>query len=311
MEIGKLPMAIVGITIAVIVCAVVLIPVVQESTQAYDTFTNDGFFHANYLNTESTDVMTWDHTNPSVITINNVDIDTSTWDSSYNNVTLAFSNKWFIRFALDTTVIYLYDVDTVPSSATSYASPTNEKDFSMVCASGTATITIGTDEFVETIANDGLIIASETTAPYVMKKSTTNAYVLGDSLVYGSGRTDRALGVASTSVNMMAKADVDDGCTLIGLSPNTYTVTTTEVTYTTVDNGHDDLYQLKNFKIGLTDGVNSGTVTYNQIFVPSSVTAERSVHPDQTTTQLINVIPILVIIGIVMLAVGTMIYYRR
>lgn len=300
--------AMVVATVIVVTCAV---PIISDSVKTEDTYTNEGFFYANYLTSASTDTLTWKYTNPTVLTVNDVDVDTSQWDSSYQNVTVAFSNKWFIRFALDTTVIYLYDVDTALSSSTDYCSVANEKNFSMVCESGTATITMGEEVYTETITGDGLIITGESKGAYVMKKSSTNAYVLGDSLVYGSGRTDRALGTSGTSTNIMYKASVDDGAVLIGISPNTYEVTTTSVTYSEVSNGHEDLYQLSKFTVGLTDGENTGTLTYNQIFVPSEVHAERSVHVDGPTGDILAVIPILMVLGIVIGAVALFLTNRR
>lgn len=311
METKKIVMGVISVAVAIVVL-MSMIPIFTDAGASEDTYTNEGFFYANYLTSTSTDTLTWDYADPTILTINDIDVDTSQWDSSYQNVTVAFSNKWFIRFALDTTVIYLYDVDTAISSSTDYCSPSNEKNFSMVCASGTATITMGEEVYTETIAGDGLIITGENTGAYVMKKSSTNAYVLGDSLVYGSGRTDRALGTQGTSTNIMYKASVDDGAVLIGISPNTYEVTTTSVTYSEVSNGHEDLYQLSKFTVGLTDGENTGTLTYNQIFVPSEVHAERSVHASPVEATLIGLIPLLMMVGIMLTAVGLFIAkYRK
>lgn len=299
------------LVVAMVGCILVagFIPVMENTTDPDTTFKNNGFFYATYLDENSTDTLSWDHTDPHTLTVNGVDIDTTDMDSSYTSISLGFSDKWFIRFVLDTTVIYLYDVDTAGSGSTDYASPANEKDFLLECNAGVATFTIGETTYTETISGDGLII-SEKPAEYVMKKSTTSAYVSGDSFVYGVGRTDRALGVSGTSYNVVFKANVDDGVTPIAYSPNTYTVTGSSVTYSAGSSDYLDLYVLSNCKLNLTDGVNSGTVTYNQIFVPSEVTAEKAIHADANTATIISMIPIILILGIVLMFVGVVIVRR-
>lgn len=287
------------VAIGVLVFTSLLLPVVNDVNDIEDDFNNNGFFYATELNENSADTLAWDHTNPTILTVNGVDIDTSEMESSYANISLGFSDKWFLRFALGTTIIYLYDVDTALSSSTDYASPTNEKDFSLECNNGIATIVIGEVTYTETISGDGLII-SEKPASYVMKKSDTNAYVLGDSAVYCVGRTDRALGVQGTSYNAVFKANVDGGVTPIAYSPNTYTVSDSSVTYSAGPSGYNDLYLLSNCKLDLTDGTNTGTITYNQIFVPATVTAEKAVHADEPTRNVIEIMPILLIAGLLL-----------
>ena len=294
----KIPLVAISAFVVVVVLGAVLMPVLDDASETERTFTNEGFFYAKKLDANSTDVLSYDHTNPTKLTINDVEIDTSSMQSSYNNITVAFSEKWFIRFALDTAVIYLYEADSANSSSTDYASVSNQKDFVMTCENGTATIVCGETTYTESISGDGLIISSNE-AEYVMKKSTTKAYVLGDSVVYGSGRTDRALGVSGSSFNAMFKASVDDGVTPIAYSPNTYTVTGSSVVYTDGSSDYLDLYELTAYKIDITDGTNMGSITYNQIFVPHTVTAELSQHLSNNEIALLAAIPALVIIALI------------
>lgn len=293
---------IIGLVVGVVLIGSLLVPVMKDTATTEEKYTNDGFFYATYLNDESTDVLSYDYTNPTILNVNGTEIDMSSIDSSYDNVSVAFSDKWFIRYAISTSIIYLYETDTESTSAASYASPSTQKNFNLTCSGGTATIIIGDDTFSETISGDGLIITSEK-AEYVMKKSATAAYVNGDSLVYGAGRTDRALGVSGSSYNAIFKASVDDGVSIIGMSPNTYTVTDSSVSSVDESGYVLDLYKLTSFGIALTDGTNSGTITYNQIFVPSEVTAERAQHMSSSENALILVIPVLFIVSLVIFAV--------
>lgn len=290
------------VVIAVILAGVLVIPTIQDITATENKYTNSGYFYATAINDESEDTLSYDYTNPSVLTINGVNVDMSTISTSYDNVTVAFSDKWFIRYAISTGIIYLYETDTEATGSVSYASPSTEKNFSLTCASGTATIVIGSDTYTETITGDGLIISSEK-SEYVMKKSMDKAYVNSDSLVYGAGRTDRALGVQGSSYNAIFKASVDDGVTVIGMSPNTYSITDSSVTYTDLSGSVLDLYELTGFSVSLTDGVNSGSITYNQIFVPSEITGELAKHLDSTEVVLLGLVSVLILVAIVMMAV--------
>ena len=306
MEIGKLPMAIVGITIAVIVCAVVLIPVVQESTQAYDTLTNEGIINAEILDATSEKTLTYDHTKPSIIVVDDVEIDLSSLSSPYSSLTIVFSDDWFIRYVSG---LALFKCGTNSANVVDSATASNEKDLSLTISSGSATIVIGETTYNYDIDGDGFMVTTDK-SDYVVKTASSTSYVKSDSIVFGIGRTDRALGTSGTSFNFMGKASIDDGVTPLYYSPQYNFGETESVNYTT-DTTHLDSFMLTGFTFNLTSGGVEHPTTYNQIFVPSEITVERSVHPDSTTTQLINVIPILVIIGIVMLAVGSMIYYRR
>ena len=303
MEGNKLLTLLVTITVGIIFIGALLAPVIEDNSETEKKYTNDGFFNATYLNDKSTDVLSYDYTNPTILTINGNDVDMSSIDSSYSSVTVAFSDKWFVRYVITTNTIYLYETDTVTSPATFTIAPEDEKNVTLTCSNGTATFVVGEDTYTKTISGDGLIISSSEKAEYVMKKSATAAYVNGDSLVYGAGRTDRALGVTATSYNAIFKASVDDGVSAIGFSPNTYTITDSSVTATDISGSVLDLYELTKFTISITDGENNGTVTYNQIFVPRVITAELSQHLDAGEIAILAAVPLMAIAALVLLVV--------
>lgn len=308
METKKIVMGVISVAVAIIVL-MSMIPIFTDAGASEDTITNKGFMSAKILDESTTATISWEYTNPTILVVDDVEINISNIESSYSAITIAFSNDWFIR-AVQNTGLILYKTGTSSASAIEGATVSSEKDFSMTVASGVATIGIGENTYEYTIDGDGLIVTTEENAPYVIKKSTDIAYVNGDSVVYGVGRTDRALNVSGSSFNAIFKASVDDGVTAISYSPQ-WTVTGSSVAYT--DNAtHEDLYDLTAFTVSLFATENSGSVTYNQIFVPTQVTAERSIHASPVEATLIGLIPLLMMVGILLTAIGLFIAkYRK
>lgn len=306
MEIKKfLTVAIVASVVALIFGAI--LPVFADTSASEDTLTNKGFMDAKYLNENTESVITWEYTNPTILNIDGTEVNISEIPSTYSAITITFSNDWFIRAVKDTGLI-LYKTGTSSASAIEGATVTSEKNFSMEISSGIANIIIGENTYNYAISGDGLIVTTDNDAPYTIKKSTDIAYLNGDSVVYGVGRTDRALNVSGSSFNAIFKATVDDGVTPISYSPQ-WTVTDSSVTYTENSN-YKDLYNMTAFNVSLMATENSGTVTYNQIFVPSEVTAERSVHMDGTLSALFNLLPLLIGFGLVIGVAGIVISRR-
>lgn len=317
MEIGKLPMAIVGITIAVIVCAVVLIPVVQESTQTHDTFTNNGFYTMDKVDDTSSHVITWDLNTPRKIVIDDTEFALSMPSGSY---TLYGSEDVIFRLTIASWRVYLQVLSQsfYENRISQDASPTNGI-VEISINDGTVTYTYSVDSTEKTfdVSDDSFVINPVGTGEYTMKNSSESAYVLDDSFVILAGSTGTT---ASNTFAIFSTGSLENGMSVVsnvylGSDFTTAEYTEPQPTYQVVD-GYISLNLLDKYEFTATfdDGLESEStenVTYSYFIVPTSVSAEKSVHADQTTIQLLNVIPLLVIIGIVMLAVGTMIYYRR
>ena len=297
MEIGKLPMAIVGITIAVIVCAVVLIPVVQESTTTHTTFTNDGLI--NYKFFEATDEYSFELTD-GVLSVNGETITQPSAVVGNFTYTMVGSDNWLLRYANNngSPIIQAVGIkkDGTQANSNVVAGEISDGDF-VVTTTLNNTITFGFEKLYAMVKNPD---------EAVLKESTSSSYILGNSEIFIAGLT-----TISAWYNMIfITGTYDDGITIT--SPNLDGVTFDNIQWVIEPvSDYIDLYKLTAIKFDATYNDTVTHCTYNFFDVPSSVVAEKSVHLDQTSIQLINVIPILVIIGIVMLAVGTMIYYRR
>lgn len=313
MEIGKLPMAIVGITIAVIVCAVVLIPVVSESTQVNDTYSNEtnSMFKVEKITTDSPYLFVWDIANRTVATINGEQIPLTA------STLICTTNDYLLRYTYNTgtgnasiqsvggSLGIILSTSNATTGSITVDNTTNDGYLTFTVVKDGGSPTVKTYEIGDTygISNKG---------DYVMKSSSQVAYLKGDSDIVAMGLTTFN---GEYATGFYVSGTPDDGFTAVNFYPVPATVNVSDLTSdlaTVYD--HLDLYTLKEIKFKMTsvaDPTITANATYSFFIVPNEVVAERSVHPDATTSQLINVIPILVIIGIVMLAVGTMIYYRR
>lgn len=290
---------IIGAVIAVVLFAALLVPVIDSATATEDTYHNDGLFSAVPLDENSSHTLTFDYATPNVLTIDGEDMDMS-FSSPYSSATVIFSNDWFMRFVPNTGVV-LYKCGTSSSQAIKGATASSEISVTVTIASGSASF-VYSDETTITydVAGDGLIITPDE-GTYVMKTASSTAFVNGNSIVYGVGRTDRALGTSGTSFNVISMASVDEGVTPLYYSPQYVWGNDNSVAYTTSAT-HEDLYSLSGFTFNLVTDGDGGPVnhpvTYNQIFVPYEVTAERTAHLTAAELSLVGIIPILVLAGV-------------
>ena len=294
----------IALTVGIVTFAGVLIPAIENGVATEDTYTNTGIFNAKSLTETSETTLSFDHTKPDILTVDGVDIDMSDTVSPYSQVTVIFTNDWFARYILGNQAISVYKCGTNSANAIGGGSVSSGNDLSISISNGSATITFGDTTLTYDVSGDGVIL-SPTKGDYVIKKASDTAYVNSDSIVYGAGRTDRALGQSSTSFNAILKASIDDGVTAIAYSPQYVFSETESVRYSEVGS-HEDLYQLTGFTFNLTAQDVEYPINYNQIFVPTEVTAERTVHADASTILLFQTIPVFIVLGMIVAVVGVL-----
>ena len=306
MEIGKLPMAIVGITIAIIVCAVVLIPVVQESSQTHDTYINDGYTRMAEHSDET--VITWTPSvDRTVIKINGEDYSLSvfpkTWNTSYS---IAFADDFILRVYMDG--VGPQSIQIWQSGYRVGATSTSTYTTTFTISSTTLSYNSGApDATTSTFTHNNDYFVMDKDGDMIMKKKDTPSYLLEDSsIIYAGGVSYIDSSIVS---GLYFEGTVND-VTVTPMAGSAVTVGDSTATYTTITD-HIGLILLSAIQFDTTYNDYVVHQTYNYFLVPYEVTAEKAIHADATTIQLINVIPILVVISIVMLAVGTMIYTRK
>lgn len=290
----------ISVVVGVVLAATVLMPIVSDATDTDRTFTNEGYYSMDKLDTTASLVIAWDATAPTQITVGDKTVDMSfvVADLGY---TIVGSEEFAIRYSMTgggDALIQGFGSEyfnqgngteiTITINGGTVAAHTNRSDIE-----GGITITY-------TYSDSVYVINPYDTGEYsyVMKKTGTNAYVNGDSSVYFIGATY----VESTKVvATYGEGTIDDGITLetIGLRNVTNVSYSDPVATYAAVNGYNDLYALDKYDFIITYDGNTYDATYSYFIVPATVTAEKSQHMSAAEISLISIIPILVLAGVV------------
>lgn len=307
MNAKSIAMGVVAMVVATVLVVTCAVPIISDSVKTEDTFTNEGLFKLTKYDADTELTILWDYENPDHIYVNDEDIDLSNVNVTYNT-TIFFSENAGIRlyynhsgcqfmWATGTAAADLNDNETLTVTCSSGSIS------AVVTANGTpgSTINGGTYDSVICISNDG---------EYVMKASDVPAYMNGDSEFFGMGVTN--ITGAGNKV-LRVEGTIDDGATATIVTTSGTTATLTEPVISDSEvNGYIDLYQLDKIAFkGQVSGSADTNITYSYFVVPYEVTAERSVHVDGPTGDIITVIPVLMVLGIVIGAVALFLTTRR
>ena len=304
---------IIGISIAavigIIVLGSVLMPILDNATATTDTFTNEGYFHMQKYDTSTDVTISWDHANPKVITVNDVDYSMS-GVLPYNQWTsMIVADDWYFRYAdgLQTQFVQVTygGITNIPGASNSTT------DFEIVCSDGTATInaigTGGTQTKTATYTN--LYIVSDNDAPFVMKKSDVSAYMGKDTPFVALGSS-----AVGTSQSAICRIDgtIAGGATVdvIASTNDDTTLVADSVVINTTELSDNVGYQLSTIQFQLTNTSGDTDVTYSYYVVPAEVTIEKSEHLSDGQNQLLAVIPMLVIVAILLGVVALVVRSR-
>lgn len=302
METNKLVAGIVAAAIAVIVLAGVLMPALSNATDTHDTFTNDGLYKMKKIDTEAEMTLSWTYENPMVMTVDGVDV--SIPSSGIIWYTLMGSSDYFVRW-IPNDALALFEESTSSNLATIAA----HQDLDITISNGTITFdngsgttkTITFDEFSYVIASDG---------DYVMKKTTDTAYVLSDSEITGIGRTSLPY-ATPVSISYYVSGTIKDGFSVDHFG-TTATITDGEPTATaSAVSGYKNLYSFSSINWVANNGAEDANVTYSQVIVPVTVTAEKTVHLSDAMNVILSVIPILIIVAVLLGVVAIFIIRRE
>lgn len=298
MEKTNLLTLVVTLTLGIILAGSLLMPVISDATETERTFTNDGLIRMDKVDTDYSASIFWDHTDPTVITVND-----ETYELPQNlpiALTVGGTEEFFIRYNTD--AVYIFQ-----NNSTMAASVTNGTDLTVTIANGEITSTDGTYTITFTYS-DSLFIVSDK-GKYVMKNTSEAAYVKGDSDIHAYGRT-YLTGTINTACNFAIDGTITDGFTIEGWG-TTSTITATEYTVTSeVVAGYVDLHKFTKIDFTASDGTNTATATYGQVIVPYEVTAELTNHLNSGEIAIMNALPIMIIVALVVMAAGAL-YLKR
>ena len=300
-------MKIVGVVVAafvsITVLAAVLMPILDDATDTEDTFTNDGLYHMTKYGTDTEIEMIWSYEKPNVITVNDVDIPI---DSMNIHRTVLFGDSGGARVLANNSGCQI-----LFSTGTSAASVSDEGVLTVTCSSGTMTAVIektGQSPATTNVGSYTDLYCISTDGPYVMKSPNKNVYIKGDSEVHGFGVTN-VTGAGNLVLDVVGT--IDDGVTVTSISNAGASTTFSTPTITaTPDSNYKDLYSLEKITFVATASGNDTNVTYSYFLVPYEVTAEKAEHLTTGQIELLDVIPILVIVAILLGVIALVIRSR-
>ena len=294
---------IITLVVGVILTGALLGPVISDATKTTETFENDGYFTMSEINADTDITITWDHTKPTVFTVDDTDYEINVPVNRL--VSIVGTDSMIIRY-VSSTDGSTNRVQAYSSQGFIQAGVSTGTDMVIELTNDTITVTVGTT--VKTISiTEGYYIDPD--GSWVMKKSDETAYIhKNDSVMIFAGITN--MGEGNGDVGVYGVGTINDGMGLdvVPTSNSTPTVTFGDVTFNyNAVNGYNDLVSLSdcNFDITLS-GTPDTTVsaTYSYFIVPAQVTAELSHHLTPGQISLMGAIPVMVIVALLMAAVG-------
>ena len=296
---NKLIPLVITLVVGIILAGSVLMPVLNDATKTTDTLENVGYFHMEKYATDEEVVISWDHTNPRQITVNNEVYSPNTPLNQW--VSLAIGDNWYFRYADGGSNVYVQ----VTYGGINYVSGSvsGGSDVTMTCSNGTATIvqtTSGTTSDTQTAEYTELYAISGDSGEYLMKNSNETAYVAAGTEFLAIGSTSLGSGRAVLKV----AGNVEDGATVevVGSTPTGATVSDIEVNATALSNYVG--FALSTITFNITVENTEYPATYSYFIVPASVTLELAEHLTPGQIALMGAIPIMVIVALLMAAVG-------
>lgn len=296
--VGLLVFALVG---ALVVMA--FVPIIQDTTSATDTFENEGYYRMSEIG-DSEVTLTWDHTSPKQIVVNG-DIVSLSEVPTNKIVTIAVTDQTIIRYAPLTTntLIQIY------SSSGYYGAGVNDgTDMTITIEEGTLTADNGSGTTVTKTITSGYYVSND--GVWIMKTDGESAFIhKDDSVIVLAGNTS----VGDVKIGVYANGTINDGLSFetFPVDGSTHVVTYGDVTFNYTDvTGYIDLVKLSNCQFDITCDDTTATVTYSYFLVPYEVTSEKTIHPDDTLSTVINLLPLIAVIGLFMFLVGEFLYTR-
>lgn len=306
---------IVGVALVVIMATVFMMPIISDATTTEDTFTNDHSYYV--VKNPETATITWDG---SKMEIDGETVNVPDATENPYGVSILSKINGVIRYNADNTVQKWGDMGAYNATLIS------AMNLSIASDTLTGTFTYGTgDDATNVNVNLALgdtyyILSNSNESEDVLTVSDGNLYVNGDTVVQSNGVSKTDNNIVNGVVVFNVSGSIDDGFTITGYNRNggaeltNITYSNLNVDYTTVSD-HLDLYKINKvtFTTTVTDTDNNDIVvnhSYDYFAAPLEITAERAVHLDDSEIALVEIIPILVIAGLIVGVVGYVVRAR-
>lgn len=303
---SKLPVMIVALVIGLILTFTAVMPLVSDYSEA-KTFKNEGYFFMEKVDSGTAMNVVWDYTKPTTLTVNDVDVALPDKDHmSTIPFTIFCSESWYLRYGYDTTYYVGIFQNASNTSYTGTVADTRSITIS-VSDAGVTTVNNGTEHTWSNATGDFFVISES--GDYVMKKMDKDAYVHGDSPIFGYGRTY----ARSYNYTSELTGTVNDGITGSYYPETTITSagwTFSDVTLNSVkDENYQDLYKISTMTYEITgEGIQPYTATFSQYIIPAEVTAD----PDNPAVYK-NLVSVLPLFALILLVAGaaSLVYFKN
>lgn len=280
--------AIVGVTMSILILALILMPAITDTVKTTETLDNSNFARYDMKELETGDVWTL-----------------SGYDWSYDSEFL--TNKTNDGYSL-----VLADTLVLNEDGSSRGSYNSNSVSSFTIASDTA---LNVNSASVTYSKGYGAVQS---GDLILKDHGSEAFILKDTELWSSGSVYLSSD-SSSLVFFTLSGNIEDGFTVTAVKGQNSTVTdiTTEVVSVNavaVD-GYKDTYAITSVDVEISgtwaDTSVSKERTVSDFIMPKTVTAELSNHLGTAEVSLMNSIPILLIMGILIGAVGAIFIRRR
>ena len=297
---------IVGLVIALVVVGMVLVPFVTDATTTEATLINNGYMRMAHYDTTEEVTLEWDPATPTIFTVNGEDVPIAL-DSSLNNlsVTILGDTNWVVRLDFKSNG----DVNRlsyIPANGSAVnATVADNQSVSITMSDGSMSGTMGADSISNTYSD---IYAPALDGEYVMKKSNESAYIHADSFIFAYGLTF----IDAATLGIEISGDYEDGITSsVWRGANNFEISDLTIN-ATPNSKYVGTYDLQNITLNATklDTSVVTAVTYSYFLVPYEVTSELSQHASNIEITLYQMIPILVVLGLVVAIVGMFAYNK-
>lgn len=318
MNAKSIAMGVVAMVVATVLVVTCAVPIISDSVKTEDTLINDGYIRMTEITSddEGTFVLSWDGTKPNVVTVNDVDVPISNISKiPTGGLTLAFNDNWAVRgYQTNGSISSVNYVRSVTSGGA-----TTSNSIELTMSGGTMTIEVNGES--GTGASYTHVMIPSNDGEYIMKLADKPAYVTEESRLVGFGLSNVELPGGTTSqIGLRFDGSIENGIEFTKWRGSTVTTTFETPVINTSDSGYVDVYKLNSIVVDVNAKSSSSedpatettTVTYSYFVVPYEIeNAERTIHVDGPTGDILSVIPILMVLGIVIGAVALFITTRR
>lgn len=288
-------MSVVAVAVAVLVVVTCAIPIFASATETERTFTNEGYYR---MSSVEDCTFVWNHTSPLSFIVNgeNVTIPQSALNVGYGKSVII----------TDTKIVRLFDVGEgnyaleIWGNGDPYVlgvNTTDNQDVTVNITTSSITWTESGESPVE-YSHDGYAYVISNDGDYVMKKQDSPAYMTSDSVLIGGGISTFK---GTTYGVIHIDGNIED-VTITGIPDST--ISNISINLDGKVSGYEGLYKFDNITFTTSYDGEDASQTYSYLVVPSEVTVELSIHPSDVIISLLSVVPLLMVLGIVVAAVG-------